>query len=157
MMFFLQFKKLGGVTLAIFSSNNSYWNGSLALLCLGGFGIDDSIAVGVMPSAVLGIIHSCDSRQSHIWKEAVQAAPLSVFKEDLANFLLKPKRMRHDLMVEAQYPRAPTSTAKKCTDQLFDLIAEQSGLYFPKFSSIPWFPVLLTGTSKKLLLFLDVE
>ena len=39
--------------------------------------------------------------------------------------------MRHDLMVEAQYPQAPTSTAKKCMDQPFALIAEQSGSYFP--------------------------
>ena len=43
----------------------------------------------------------------------------------------KPKPMRHDLMVEAQYPQAPTSTAKKCMDQPFALIAEQSGSYFP--------------------------
>ena len=34
-------------------------------------------------------------------------------------------------MVEAQYPRALNSTAKKCTDQLFILIAGQSGSYFP--------------------------
>ena len=34
-------------------------------------------------------------------------------------------------MVEAQYPQAPTSTAKKCTDQLFVFIVGQSGSYFP--------------------------
>ena len=84
-----------------------------------------------MPSTVLGIIHSCDSQQSHIWKEAVKAPLLSVFKEDLINFIVKLKRMKHDLMVEAQYPWAPTSTAKKCMDQPFDLIAQQSGSYFP--------------------------
>ena len=84
-----------------------------------------------MASAVLGIIYSCDSWQSHIWKEAVKAALLSVFREHFTNFLVKPKRMRHDLMVEAHYPRALTSTGKKCKDQLFVLIAEQSGLYFP--------------------------
>ena len=44
--------------------------------------------------------------------------------------------MRHDLMVEAQYPGAPTSTAKKCMDQLFVLIAEQSGSYFPNLRSM---------------------
>ena len=33
-------------------------------------------------------------------------------------------------MVEAQYPQAPTSTAKKCTDQLFVFIVGQSGSYF---------------------------
>ena len=47
------------------------WNGSLDLLCLGGFGIDDCIAVGIMPSVALGTIHSRESQQSHIWKEAV--------------------------------------------------------------------------------------
>ena len=39
--------------------------------------------------------------------------------------------MGHDLMVEAQYPQAPTSTAKKWTDQLFVLIVGQSGSYIP--------------------------
>ena len=34
-------------------------------------------------------------------------------------------------MVEAQDPEAPTSIAKKCTDQLFVLIIGQSGSYFP--------------------------
>ena len=62
-----------------------------------------------MPSAAMRIIHS----------------------QDLTNFLVKPKRMRHDLMVEAHYSRAPTSTAKKFTDQPFALIAEQIGSYFP--------------------------
>ena len=34
-------------------------------------------------------------------------------------------------MVEAQQPQASASTAKKCMDQPFALIAEQSGSYFP--------------------------
>ena len=34
-------------------------------------------------------------------------------------------------MVEAQYAQARTSTAKKCTEQPFVLIAEQSGSYVP--------------------------
>ena len=43
--------------------------------------------------------------------------------------------MRNDLMVEAQYAQARTSTAKKCTEQPFDLIAEQSGSYVPNLAS----------------------
>ena len=60
-------------------------------------------------------------------------ALLSVFRENLTNFLAKPKRMGHDLIVEAQYHRPPTSKAKKYVEQLFVLIAEQSGSYFQKF------------------------
>ena len=104
---------------------------SLNILCLGGFGLDDCIAEGVILSAALGIIYSHDSRQCHTWKEAVTATLLSVFWEDLTNFLVKPKRARHDLIVEAQYPRAPTSTAKNCTDHPFVLIPENRGSYFP--------------------------
>ena len=36
--------------------------------------------------------------------------------------------MKHAVMVAAQYPWAPTSTTKKCIDQLFIL---QSGSNFP--------------------------
>ena len=57
------------------------------------------------------------------WKGAVKAALLSVFREDLSvfreDFIVKRKRSRHDLIIEAQYPWAPTSTAKKCMDQPF--------------------------------------
>ena len=125
----------------------SCWYGSLDLLCLSGFGIDDCIAAGVMLPAALGIIHSCDSWKSYIWKEAVKAALLSVFKEDLTNFLVKPKRTRHDLRVEAQYPQAPTSTAEKCMDQSY-FNCWTKRVIFSKLSSMPWFHVLLTGTSK---------
>ena len=67
----------------------SCWAESLDILCLNGVGIDDWIAVGAMLRAALGITHSHDSWQSHIRKEAVKAAPLSVSREDLANFLVK--------------------------------------------------------------------
>ena len=87
-----------------------------------------------MPAAIFGIIHSCDSQQSHIWKETVKAALLSVFR-DLTNLLVKPKCIRHDLMVDAQYTQAPISTAKKCMDQPFALIAEQRGSYFPNLAA----------------------
>ena len=87
-----------------------------------------------MPSEGLAIIHSHDWRQSHICNEAVKAAPLSVFK-DLSNFLFKPKHTRHDITVEAQYAQTPTSIAKKCTDKLFVLIAEQSGSSFPNLAA----------------------
>ena len=80
---------------------------------LDGFVIVECRAVGVMPPKSLGTIHSCDSRQGHILKEAVKAVLPSVFREYLTNFLVKPKRIRHDLMVEAQYPPALTSIAKK--------------------------------------------
>ena len=54
----------------------------------------------------------------------VKAALLSVFREDFTNFLIKPKHLRHDLMVKVQYPQALTSTAKKCMDQPLALVAE---------------------------------
>ena len=107
------------------------WYGSLDLLCLGGFGIDDCIAEDVMLSAALGITHSHDSRQSHIWKKAVTVALLSVFREDFTTSQSK----THETW---SYSWAPTSTAKKCTDRVI----------FSKLSSMPWFHVLLTGTSK---------
>ena len=69
----------------------SCWNGSFDLLCPGGYDIGDCIAAGVMPSAALRIIRSCGSQQSHIRKEAVKAALLSIFREDLTNFLVRPK------------------------------------------------------------------
>ena len=64
--------------------------------------------------------------------KAVKAALLGVFRKNLTNSLVKPKHMRHDLMVKVQYPQAPTSTGKKCMEQPFVLIAEESGSYFPK-------------------------
>ena len=42
------------------------WNRGLDLLYLGGFDVDDCIAVGVMLSAALGKIHSRDFQRSHI-------------------------------------------------------------------------------------------
>ena len=56
-------------------------------------------------------------------------------------------------MVEAQYPRAPPSTAKKCRDQSFDLIAQQSGSYFLNKNSILHFAFcfLLNIVFKKIL------
>ena len=112
-----------------------------------------------MPSTVLGIIHSCDSQQSHIWIEAVKAPLLNVFKEDLTNFLVKLKSMRHDLMEEAQYPWAPTSTAKKGTDQPFDLIAQQSGSYFLNLVAChdSMFSSHGPVSSKTFTVFVDVE
>ena len=60
-------------------------------VCLPEFGTVDCRAIGVVPPAAQGIIHFRDSWQSHIWKEAVTAALLSVFRGYLTNFLVKPK------------------------------------------------------------------
>ena len=109
----------------------SCWNGSLDRLCLGSFGTDDFIAVDVIPTVALGIIYSHHFLQSHTLKEAVEAALPSVFRENHINFMVKPKRMRHDLMVKARYPQAPTSTSKKFMDEPFAVIAKQSDSYFP--------------------------
>ena len=98
----------------------SCWNGSSDLLCLGGFGIDDWIAAGVMPSATLGIIHSRYSQQSHIWKEAVKAKLLSVLREDLSNFLVKLKCMGYDIMVEEQYHRIFGSPVPALTNFIYE-------------------------------------
>lgn len=57
-------------------------------------------------------------------KEAVKAELLSIFREDFNNFLFDHKRMRHNLMVEAEYPQVSTSTANKLSDQLSILVAE---------------------------------
>ena len=67
--------------------------------------------------------------------------------------------MRHDLMVEAQYPQAPTSTAKKCRDQPIDLIAEQSGSYYPNLVAChdSMFSSQGQVTSRIITVFLNVE
>ena len=67
--------------------------------------------------------------------------------------------MRHDLMEEAQYPRAPTSTAKKCTNQPFILIAEQSGSDFPNLVACHdfMFSSQGQGRSRPITVFVVVE
>ena len=62
-------------------------------------------------------------------------------------------------MVEAQYPRAPTSAAKKCTEQLFVLIAEQSGSYFPNLVAYHDSMFSSEGhvSSRIITVFVDVE
>ena len=78
---------------------------------------------------------------------------------DLTNFLVKPKAMRHDLMMEAQYLWAPTSIAKKCTDQAFVLIAEHNGSCFPNL--VAWHDSMFSSqgqvSSRIITVFVDVE
>ena len=62
--------------------------------------------------------------------------------------------MGHDLLVKAQYPRAPTSTTKKCTDQLFALIPGESGSYFPNLVASHNSIFSLQGEVLELLVFL---
>ena len=83
----------------------------------------------------------------------------AVFRDDLTNFLVKPKPMRHDLMVEAEYPRAPTSIAKKCTDQAFVLITEHNGSCFPNLVGChdSMFSSQGQGSSRIITVFVDVE
>ena len=66
-------------------------------------------------------------------KDTVRAAPLSTFWEDITIFLFKPKLIRHNPMVEAQFSQALTFTVEKCTDQLSVLILEQNESCFWNF------------------------
>ena len=62
-------------------------------------------------------------------------------------------------MVEAQYARAPTSTAKKCTNQPFVLIAEESGSYVPNLVACHDSMLSSQGqvSSRIITFFVDVE
>ena len=62
-------------------------------------------------------------------------------------------------MVKAQYPQAPTSTAKKCMDQPFVLIAEESGSYFPNLVACHDSMFCSQGqvSSRIITVFVDVE
>ena len=62
-------------------------------------------------------------------------------------------------MVEAQYPWAPILTAKKCSDQPFALIAEQSGSYFPNLVACHDFMISSQGqvNSRIITLLVVVE
>ena len=53
---------------------------------------------------------------------------LSVFREDHTNFLVKPKYMKHDLMVEAQYEINGPAVA--CHDSMLSLRGEESSRIF---------------------------
>lgn len=99
---------------------------------MGGFGIDDWIAAGVMPPATLGIIHSHYSQQSHILKEAVKAKLLSVLREDLSNFLVKPKRIGYDIMVEEQYHRIFGSPVPALANFIYENLVLETWFNFKK-------------------------
>ena len=79
-------------------------------------------------------IHTLESLACQIWKEAFKNARLRDFKMGQSNIPGNARQRRQDFRDVAQYPLAPTSTAKKYTDLPLHLIDVVKGSYLKSFS-----------------------
>ena len=77
--------------------------------------------------------HLLQSVDIPIWKDAFKEDKLSFLIVDFRSLPEKPRRHKQDFTVVEQYPLAPTSIAKRWTDQPLDFIEVLSGSYFWNF------------------------